>query len=402
MASETETNEQLQIELEDTRRHFADLKHKHKKLRDGLREAEEQYRALLKAAPVGVLMVNAEGRIETVNERIEAQFGYRREELVGEPLSILLPERYHDVHGAQVGAFMFNPQARVMGSGLDLVGQRKDGSEFPLEVGLGHIGGHREKLAVAFVTDITERKKTEQQIFGLALEREQAKLFQIFTQDLAHDFGTPLSIITSSLYLVEKLKDPGKRQMHMDLIRTQTDRIMALVENLTKMTQLDGTGVDFFFVPVDLNDVVQVVLAKLSTLTKTKQLRVRVDLDGKLPAVKADQYEITRALVNLVENGVKYSPAGGTLEIRTYGSKGDVVVEVSDKGMGIPVAELPHVFDPFFRGKGSERVHSVGRGLGLSVTKKIVEIHQGTVVVESVVGQGSTFRVLLPAVRGDD
>lgn len=243
--------------------------------------------------------------------------------------------------------------------------------------------------------DITERKQTEQQRLELAIARERTDLLRELITNLSHDLKTPLSVINSSTYLLERVTAPDKQKQQLAIITAQTRHLAKLIQDILALAELDSTS-ELVFRPLDVNRVFHDIELRFRSVTEQKQLTMVLELVPTLPSIQADEGELQRALLNLVENAVHYTPAGGVISLFTYQHDDSLVVEVRDTGIGISEVDLPHIFERFYRADKARSTDTGGAGLGLAIVKQIVDLHRGRITVESTLGAGSTFRVFLP------
>lgn len=244
--------------------------------------------------------------------------------------------------------------------------------------------------------DISERKQAEQHRLELALQKERIEAFKEFLSNISHDLKTPMSVINNSLYLMERTQDTQRRKEKMDLIREQMVLLENYIKNLMELSRLDHTP-DFKFEPVNLNTVISKVQHQFAPIAETKSLTISVELAQTDLHILADEAGLYRAIMNLIENAINYTPSGGFVEVQTYRQPDGVVAQVSDTGIGIAQDELSQVFERFFRSEQARHTRTSGTGLGLAIVKRIVDIHGGNIEVESTLGKGTTFRVWLPA-----
>lgn len=243
--------------------------------------------------------------------------------------------------------------------------------------------------------DITERKEAEQQALALRLERERIRLLSDFIRDASHDFRTPLAVINTSAYLLGKLTDPGKLAEHRTKIVDQVSHIAQLLEKMLMAARLE-TEAPYNFAPVAVNRLLRQIVGRVSGQVHDKRQIVELDLAASLPIINAEEGRLELALFNLIENAVEYTPPEGTITIRTAARDSMIAIEVSDTGRGIAAADLPYIFESFYRSDPARSRSTGGSGLGLAMARRIVELHHGLVQAESMEGKGSTFRVLLP------
>jgi signal transduction histidine kinase len=225
--------------------------------------------------------------------------------------------------------------------------------------------------------------------------KERAENLRDFLSTISHDLKTPLTLINTSLYLLERVGDPVRQKEKIEAIQAQVFLLEKYINDILTISRLDHTP-SFDRQPVDLNRLVRNIEQRLRPSVERKNLTTSLDLRQEATAVFGDEQELDRVLVNLIENAVNYTPHNGTVTIRTLRERDCVVAEITDTGIGIPENELPHIFERFYRATQARSVEPRGTGLGLAIVKRILELQGGSIEVQSIEGQGSTFRVLLP------
>jgi PAS domain S-box-containing protein len=364
-----------------------------------MQTSEATLRAFLESASQGILAADTRGHMTLVNAKLEELFGYTRDEMLGQPLGMLLPERFREQHARYMAGFFGAPRHRPMGLGLDLVGVRKDGTEFPLDISLSFVGEGDRRLALAFITDITERRRMEEHL------RETAKLesLGVLAGGIAHDFNNLLvGVMGNASLALEQVPPTSPLRPMIEGIQTASERAADLVRQLLAYS---GKG-RFVIQPVDVSELIRETV-DLTHASVEKNVALELDL-SVVPPIDADPSQIQQLIMNLVINGAEaVGEHAGTVSIRTRVRDLDpeaarrdgfelepgryVEIVVSDTGCGMDEATRARIFDPFFTTKFT------GRGLGLSAAKGIVRGHRGGLVVESEPGRGSTFTVLIPA-----
>ncbi|HEX5816123.1 MAG TPA: PAS domain S-box protein [Methylomirabilota bacterium] len=353
---------------------------------DALQRSESQASVILEAASEGIVIVNAAGAIIAVNRQMEAMFGYPRTELAGRPLEILLPERFRSRHAVHRAGYMRDPRVRSMGRGLDLTARRRDGSEFPVEISLSYLQTDDGLRAMAFVTDITERKAMER----ATRQAERLSALGRLSAGIAHEVNNPIGIMTARIELIlmdaEANKLPAETIEDLRVVHRNAIRVATIAKNLLSFAR--ETPRDRAL--VDMNEVVRNVLLLVTTDFTRQRARLHPELEEPLPRILAHPNALEQVVLNLVTNAVEALSEGGDIRITTAADGDRVRLAVADTGRGIAAEDLAHIFDPFFTTKAS------GTGLGLSVSYGIVEDHRGTIDVESTPGKGTTFVVSLP------
>ncbi len=251
---------------------------------------------------------------------------------------------------------------------------------------------------VAVTIDLSERMHLEKNRLELALERERINMLQRFMGDVSHDFKTPLTSIKLSLHLLSRAQSPEDRQRHLDVLNMQTTRLENFMNDLFVMSRFDrGETNEFNFGPVDFNALLEEIITAHRLLIEQKQQHLSWEPGVITATVLGDRPQLDRVLTNLLVNASTYTPAGGEITLRTRQENSWIVIEVQDNGIGIPPEEHERIFQRFYRGDPARGSEGGGMGLGLAIAHKIVEAHGGSISVESVPGEGSTFRILLPS-----
>ncbi len=356
--------------------------------------AERMFRLAVESCPSGMVSVNEAGRIVLVNGEIERQFGYGREELIGQPVDILLPEQLRGQHLRHRESYAHEPEPRRMGARRDFIGLRKDGREFPIEVALNPIRTREGLLVLCVVVDITERKTAETQLLEkmAELNRSNEELAQ-FANFASHDLQEPLRMVASYTQLLAR-RYKGQLDADADeFIAFAVDgarRMQRLVQDLLAYSRIGAKGITPS--AISSEEALRLALINLHDAIEDSGAQVTHDL---LPIVQADETQLVQLFQNLVGNAIKYQ-SGGVPKVHVSAAKNDQQVwtfSVKDNGIGIGPEYFEKIFGMFQR--LHKREEFAGTGIGLAMCKKIVELYGGQITVESRPDMGSTFRFTL-------
>jgi PAS domain S-box-containing protein len=386
------------------------------------KQTEERFRLVVESTPNAIVMVNAGGTIVLVNHQTEKFFGYRRDELVGQPVEILVPERFRAEHAGYRASYFASPSARPMGAGRDLYGRRKDGSEVPIEIGLAPIRTSEGLLVLSAIVDITERKRAEAALRQTHNELEKlvaelrakdqevrsatqqlwqaAKLASVgeLAASIAHELNNPLATVglrIESVLAHTPVDDPRRRAL--EIIEQETKRMGDLVTNLLQFSRRGREEVSTLDVRQELAKAAELIHHHL----RKRLLTVVEEFAPATPVVCGDRQKLRQVFLNVLSNASDAMSEGGTLTLRTapttlHETKSAVLIEITDTGVGIPAENLPKVMEPFFTTKEEGK----GTGLGLAICRRVVEEHNGTIEIASEVGKGTTVRIVLPVANG--
>ena len=379
--------------------------------------AARRFRDLLEAAPDGIIEVEEQGRIVLANAAASKMFGYTREELAGMWVEDLIPHRFREKHLTHRQRYWAAPQTRPMGFGLALSAQRKDGTQFPVEISLSPVEGEHGLRVTAIVRDVAERQNAEektrqmqerltaelaaknQELAVRNREVERAdRLKSEFLASMSHELRTPLhTVIGFTELLLEELEGPlnDKQRRFLNHIRKDSNHLLELINDILDLSKIEADRMELKPEDFDVVAALEEALAGIRPLAANKSLTLVVDAEPGI-MLCADRVRSREIFYNLLSNAVKFTPEGGRISVRAAVEGETVIVAVEDTGVGIPRAEHLSIFDKFHQVGHTTKGVREGTGLGLAITKRLVELHGGSISVESELGQGSCFTVTLP------
>lgn len=391
-----------------------------------LAKEEEKSRTLLESAPDATIVVNEKGNIMLINEQTKVLFGYQREELIEQPIEILLPERYKANHLTHRKGFFAQPKARPMGNGLELYGRHQDGHEFPVEVSLNTLNTPDGPFALATIRDVTQQKLAAETLrqFNVKLEErakqmtavlrernqeiekanadlqrhtealEQSNIeLQQFAYIASHDLQTPLRSISGFVQLLQQeYKSQLDEQANewINIAVENTYRMQTIIRDILAYSRVESPTHPFE--AIDLNDVYYEVTALLKNNFEEKQAEIK---STKLPTVMGNRVQLILLFQNLIGNGIKYNTNSvPEIQVSATSTEAEWIISVQDNGIGINPDYYSMIFEIFRRLHTQDEFS--GNGIGLAICRRVVDRHGGRIWIESAPIQGSIFKFTLP------
>lgn len=407
-----------------------------------LQQEKDKFEALFQHASMGICVVNVKAEIILANNFLLKQFGYESQhELTDKKIETLIPMRYHAKHTHYTDSYNKNPHPRPMGLGKDLFAVKKDGTEFPVEISLSNYSTPEGSFTIAFVSDITLRKESENSILrqqeqlsainkkvaelndqledkvelrtrqlqdtleqleisrdeltkALSKEKELSDLKSRFVSMASHEFRTPLSTILSSASLVAKYVEADeqeKRNKHIHRIKSSVNNLTGLLNEFLSIGKIEDGKIIANNIDFNVKDMLTSLCNELEGIARNNQHIVYTHAGDKI--IFSDPALLRNVVTNLVSNAIKFSSEGSTIEVNCHVSEDTVIVTVKDHGMGISAEDQEHLFERFFRGANVTNIQ--GTGLGLHIVGKYIEILGGKIEFESELEKGTTFIITL-------
>ena len=399
------------------------------KLKKQKMQIKEGLHALFDYTTEGILITNDRGEILKINPSAEKMFAYQKGELLGKKIEILVPQKFSKKHEYHRENFNVSPHARSMGADLELYAKRKDDSEFPVEISLSPYSTADEKFVIAFIIDVTIRKRAEEKLKtysqelekevhnrtlilreaiaelektkeelsqSLEKERELNEMKSRFVSMASHEFRTPLATILSSLSLTEKYiekKYEEKRQKHITRIKSVISNMTDILNDFLSIGKLEEGHIHSIPANFNIVEFVESMIYDIQPITKPEQ-KIYYQHHGKYTKVYLDKKILKNILTNLISNAIKFSEEAKQIEVSTEIKKAFLFIQIKDQGVGISKEEQKHLFERFFRARNATNIQ--GTGLGLNIVKKYVELMDGNIDFKSKLDKGTTFTIKFP------
>lgn len=407
---------------------------------------EHQFGLVFSHATIGIVVTDSHGTIINFNQHAEKQFGYGKEEMLGKKVEMLIPQEYHLIHIADRSGFYDHPSTRQMGSGRDLFAIKKDGTRFPVEISLSPYSLGGETFVIAFIVDITIRKKSEdtalrqkeeleritREITELnaqleqkvdartrmlretlsELERSKEELSEALENEkhinelkskfvtlASHEFRTPLSTILSSVFLLEKYNDqtaePEQRMKHIRRIRNSVLGLKSILDDFLSVGKLEEGKVKNTEQEINSSEIQKLVKGVTEDMEQLLKAEQRIIFEcHSFVNIKADTEILKNIIINLVSNAIKFSGDNSTITIVCSADERELAIAVKDQGIGISQEDMKHLTERFFRAGNAANIQ--GTGLGLHIIGKYLELIHGRMEIQSELGKGSCFTIYLP------
>ncbi len=405
--------------------------------------SDAAFREIFHSMSEGIIIVDESGMIVIANPISEQIFGYNKDGLTGVFLEDLLPHRYRGRHVNFREGFNKHPEPRRMGFGRDLMALRKDGVEFPVEISLSFTKVEGQLLVMAFIIDISQRKKAEEDlkrseeqllVYAAELEkkvearthalnntiikledevrerkkaeeevrkafekeRELNELKSKFVSLASHEFRTPLSAVLSSAALISQYKDKGEMDKvgkHVARIKSSVIHLTSILNDFLSLGKLEEGKIQINKGTIHVAEFLQDIREELLNTLKTGQ-DIKINCQSDVDRINSDIHMLRNILFNLISNASKYSEQDKKIYLECQRQNDNIVFNIRDEGIGIPEDDFKHMFDRFFR--ASNAGNTQGTGLGLNIVKRYADLLGGSVTFTSRFGEGSIFSIAIP------
>ena len=352
---------------------------------------------IIQSAPVPLLMINSQGVIVKINTLAENLFQYSADELIDKPIEILIPSRFHDAHIPKRNSFIAAPVSRAMESKLTLFGRRKNGEEFPIEVGLGAMRVKHEHLILATCSDLSSRKQAEALLIDAKIKSEAASAMKSeFLANMSHEIRTPMNAIIGLTQLTLDSELGTKQRDYLEKVFRSSKALLSILDDILDYSKIEAGKLNLEKVDFSLEEVVQNVSELFSAQIEKKGLELFIDIDPKIQyQLLGDPLRLSQVLNNFVGNAIKFTEQGEiVIKAEFINNDGNTIslrFSVRDTGIGMSAAQMEQLFSAFSQADSSITRKYGGTGLGLTISKRLVEMMGGEISLSSLPNKGSTF-----------
>jgi PAS domain S-box-containing protein len=363
---------------------------------------DERLRSIVEHVVDGIISIDERGTIVTFNRAAERIFGYPRQAVIGRNVRVLMPEPYHGEHDGYLANYRHSGEARIIGIGREVTGRRSSGEVFPMELAVSEFHSAGERFYTGIVRDITERKRMEDALRENLQElAEGDRQKNEFLAMLGHELRNPLAPMRNALHIMKSAQATATmRDRGRDIIERQLDQLVRLVDDLLDVSRIVRGKVELQAAVIDLREPVRRALETAQPVLDAHGHQAQVSMPDAPVWVQGDLVRLSQVVANLLTNAAKYTGLDGQISLALRQEGDAAVISVQDTGIGIPPQLLPRIFDLFVQGDRTPERAQGGLGIGLTLVKRLVELHGGSVRVESGAARpGSEFVVQLPLVQ---
>jgi len=374
-----------------------------------LSASESRLRSIIDTAITAIVTIDEKGLVQSFNPAAERIFGYAADEIIGQNVKVLVPEPHRSAHDGYVARYLATGEAKIIGIGREVSGQRKDGSLFPMRLGIGEARSATGRLFTGVIADLSKEKQDEAALLErqeqLVIARDQADAANRAKSDflamMSHEIRTPIHGVMGALGLIAAAKDGPERDKWTSLAKRSIESLLVIINDILDFSRIEAGRIELAPEPWRIRGIVEAATALFEPLAAEKGLAFRVDYAGDVDAwVSVDANRLRQVLTNLIGNAIKFTKKGFVrigLDVsrRTAGGL-TLRFTVTDSGIGIPASQLGSLFGMFSRLPGEARGAAEGTGLGLAISRRIARLMGGDMSVSSTEGVGSIFTVSLP------
>ncbi|WP_118196050.1 PAS domain-containing sensor histidine kinase [Albibacterium indicum] len=389
-------------------------------------ESAKLLKAIIENSNEGIITIDAKGIVESINPGALKLFGYTSGEVIGNNISMLMPEPYRSQHDDYIENYLDTGKKKIIGIGRDVLGKKKDGTTFPIYLSVSEVNYENKKIFTGIIQDLSKQKEAEEKLKmyteeleeivktrtadlqllvakleeakndvsnSLQKEKELNQLKSRFVSMASHEFRTPLSSIQLSASLINKYANKNDAKgidKHTTKIKNSVDLLTSILNDFLSMDRLEDGKIEVKYSEFNLVKFSEEIIEEMQPIAKQNQ-HIVYQHTGDNANVKLDPHLLKNAIINLISNAIKYSGENTFIEFNTYTNNGECIVEVRDNGIGIPEEEQKHLLEPFFRANNTGKIP--GTGLGLNIVMQYAHLMNGTITWKSKLDEGTMFRL---------
>ena len=389
-------------------------------------ESAKLLKAIIENSNEGIITIDENGIVESINPGALKLFGYNSGEVIGNNISMLMPEPYRSQHDHYIQRYLNTGQKKIIGIGRDIIAQKKDGTTFPIYLSVSEVNYDDKKIFTGIIQDLSKQKEAEEKLKiyteeleeivkartadlqllvakledakndvsdSLQKEKELNQLKSRFVSMASHEFRTPLSSIQLSASLINKYalkNDVNGIDKHTTKIKNSVDLLTSILNDFLSIDRLEGGKIEPTFTEFNLVKFSEEIIEEMQPIAKQNQ-HIVYQHSGDNANVTLDANLLKNAIINLISNAIKYSGENTFIEFNTYTNNGTCIIEVKDNGIGIPDEEQKHLLEPFFRANNTGKIP--GTGLGLNIVRQYAQLMNGDITWKSKLDEGTLFRL---------
>lgn len=363
-----------------------------------LEESDTFLRNIMESALDGIVSINENGTIKTFNKAAEVLFGYDRQDVIGENVKIFIPEPHHSQHDQYLANYMRTGIAKAIGRTSELFAVRKDGTQFPASIRIGEIKTNGRSIFTALIQDISDRKEAEKAIIIAKETAEQAtKMKSDFLANMSHEIRTPMNAIMGMSHLALQTDLDERQRNYIEKVHRSSELLLGIINDILDFSKIESNKLELEYAPFSLDTVLSDLASIVGIKAKEKELELLYQIDDDVPTrLIGDSLRLQQILLNLVGNAIKFSKNDGCILVMVHheaDQEENVKLHfcIQDEGIGMKEEELSKLFKAFAQADTSTTRKYGGTGLGLVISKRLVEMMGGIIWAESEEGQGSRF-----------
>jgi len=383
---------------------------------EALRESEARIRAIVDTAVDGIITIDEQGIVEQFNPAAEQIFGYEAKEIIGEKVNMLMSEPYRSQHNGYIKNYLQTGKTQIIGTGRETTGLRKDGTTFPLDLAVSEVRLEKRRMFTGILRDITERKQAEEALQSAKEEAETANRTKSdFLASMTHEIRTPMNAIIGMAEMLWETRLTPEQQEYVQVFRFAGDNLLSIINDILDISKMEAGKIELETIDFDLRELSDRACEMMALRAHEKGLELACHFEPDVHnQVQGDPIRLRQILSNLIGNAIKFTGSGevvvtimnsdsvrqdeGLIEEEPVQPKmeGDeseieLMYSIKDTGIGIPSEKIESIFNSFTQADASITRKYGGTGLGLTISKQLVELMGGQIRVESEMGKGSTF-----------